>query len=75
MGVRASRGTTAPDYVPPPRLVTSNAPPGEATYDALGGAGTFLVAAAFTALAAVRFAMGRPVPAAVVREATDAPIG
>lgn len=48
---------------------------GGATYDALGGAGTFLVAAAFTALAAVLFAGWRPVPAAVVQEATDAPIG
>jgi PPP family 3-phenylpropionic acid transporter len=48
---------------------------GGATYDALGGSGTFLVAAAFTALAAVVFAVWRPVPAAAVPEAIDAPIG
>lgn len=35
------------------------------TYDAWGGSGTFLVAAAFTALAVVLLAAWRPVPAAV----------
>jgi len=48
---------------------------GGMTYDALGGAGTFLIAAAFTALAALLLAVWRPVPAVVVQEATDAPIG
>jgi PPP family 3-phenylpropionic acid transporter len=48
---------------------------GGVTYDALGGAGTFLVAAASTALAAVLLAVWRPVPAVVAQEATDVPIG
>ncbi|MBW6457265.1 MAG: MFS transporter [Trueperaceae bacterium] len=42
---------------------------GGATYDAWGGAATFLVAAAFMALAAVLLAAWRPVPA-VAQEAT-----
>ncbi len=46
---------------------------GGVTYDALGGAGTFLVAAAFTALAAVLLAVWRPVPVVVAREATELP--
>jgi MFS transporter, PPP family, 3-phenylpropionic acid transporter len=43
---------------------------GGVTYDALGGAGTFLVAAAFTALAAVLLAVWRPTPPVVVADGT-----
>lgn len=43
---------------------------GGVTYDALGGAGAFLVAAAFTALAALLLALWRPVPA-TLREPAD----
>jgi MFS transporter, PPP family, 3-phenylpropionic acid transporter len=46
---------------------------GGATYDAWGGAGTFLAAAAFTAVAALLLAVWRPVPVVVVREATEGP--
>jgi predicted MFS family arabinose efflux permease len=42
---------------------------GGVTYDALGGGGTFLVAAAFTATAAVVLAVWRPAPQAVVAAA------
>lgn len=43
---------------------------GGAIYDAWGGSGTFLVAAAFTALAAVLLAAWRPVPAVAAEVAT-----
>jgi len=48
---------------------------GGVTYDALGGSGTFLVAAAFTALAAVLLAVWRPAPVVVAPEASDVPMG
>jgi MFS transporter, PPP family, 3-phenylpropionic acid transporter len=41
---------------------------GGITYDALGGGGTFLLAAAFTAVAALLLALWRPAPAIVVQE-------
>jgi PPP family 3-phenylpropionic acid transporter len=47
---------------------------GGVTYDGLGGAGMFLVAAAFTALAALLLALWRPVPVAVALK-TDVPLG
>ena len=43
---------------------------GGAIYDAWGGSGTFLVAAAITALAAVLLAAWRPVPAVAAEVAT-----
>jgi MFS transporter, PPP family, 3-phenylpropionic acid transporter len=44
---------------------------GGVTFDALGGGGTFLVAAAFTATAALLLALWRPAPRAVVAAAAE----